>query len=185
MRFSAIILGLSISLGSATFAMAGECSTLCQGQFYQTATPADIDQQLAEGADINGQDDVGRSPLHFVAQASSDTIAAMLAAGAEVSSEDSLQRQPIHFVSATAAPEVVDVLLQAGADPNARTANDWTLLHGAAKWGRADTIALLLASGAEAGAINEMGEMPYDLIGGNTRVVDTPEFELLRQAKED
>ena len=75
------------------------------------------------------------------------------------------------------------VLLKAGADPNARTANNWTPLHGVAKWGRPETIRVLLDSGADPAAVNDMGETPFDLVGNNTRVLESGEFQVLKEAK--
>ncbi len=177
---------LSVFVFSATalpaFA-AGPCGVLCNAEFYETATPASVEQLVAEGEDVNGKDPMGRSPLHFAGGARADTIRALIAAGADVSAPDSLDRKPIHFVTAAGSPENVVVLLKAGADPNARTANNWTPLHGVAKWGRPEIIRVLLEAGADPGATNDMGETPFDLVGNNTQVLESPEFHVLKEAK--
>ena len=53
--------------------------------------------------------------------------------------------------------EIVGVLLEAGADPNARQSGGWTPLHSAARNGDVASVTLLLASGADPSATNDDG----------------------------
>jgi len=57
---------------------------------------------------------------------------------------------------------VVDYLLEAGADPSARYRDRNTALHAAAFFGRANAASLLLDAGAEVDARNIRGETPLD-----------------------
>ena len=67
---------------------------------------------------------------------------------------------PLHCAS---TPEAVRVLIAAGADVNARDADDATPLHSAAALGRASVVRELLAVGADAAATNRSGRTPLEL----------------------
>ena len=58
---------------------------------------------------------------------------------------------------------VIDALISAGTDPNARNAADNTALHYAAWRGRTGAIAALLAAGANPQARNCYGATPFDI----------------------
>ncbi|XP_054374459.1 protein phosphatase 1 regulatory subunit 16A isoform X4 [Molothrus ater] len=58
---------------------------------------------------------------------------------------------------------LVRLLLDAGADANARDAELWTPLHAAATCGHLRLVQLLLQRGADLLALNSDGNMPYDL----------------------
>ncbi len=51
----------------------------------------------------------------------------------------------------------MEILLAAGADPNARQSGGWTPLHGAAHNGDVASVALLLTAGADPAAVNDEG----------------------------
>ncbi|AZV79271.1 ankyrin repeat domain-containing protein [Parasedimentitalea marina] len=161
---------------------ASNCETLCQAEFYQTATATIVRQLIDDGADVNATDPDGKTPLHWVARATPEAIQALIAAGADVNAKDNLDRTPFHFVSAMAAPEIVVLFLNAGADVNAKTANYWTPLHGVAKFGSPEVVKILLEAGADASATNEMAETPFDLAATNERVKASPEYQILREA---
>ncbi|XP_074745425.1 protein phosphatase 1 regulatory subunit 16A [Strix uralensis] len=59
--------------------------------------------------------------------------------------------------------DVVTVLLEAGADVNARDSELWTPLHAAATCGHLRLVQLLVRRGADLLAVNSDGNMPYDL----------------------
>ena len=60
-----------------------------------------------------------------------------------------------------------------GADPNARQGSGWTPLHSAAHNGDAETVALLLARGADAAATNDEGATVLSMAeeSGNADVI--------------
>lgn len=59
--------------------------------------------------------------------------------------------------------EMVQQLLEAGADVNARDSECWTPLHAAATCGHLHLVELLISRGADLLAVNMDGNMPYDL----------------------
>ena len=167
-------------LGVAGPVFAGDCDTLCDPEFYKTATADGLHQVIEAGADVNARDDVGRVALHWSAGASPAVVSALLQAGADVHARDMYDRTPLHFVSAGGSAENITLLLQAGADVNARTANDWTPLHGVAKFGAPENVALLLAAGADGSAQTQMGETAFVLGQTNARMAGTEALEVLR-----
>lgn len=70
---------------------------------------------------------------------------------------------PLHAAVAGPTPDIVEILLEAGADPNARQESDYTALHEAASKGLDRIVRLLIAHGASKTAVNREGQTPYDL----------------------
>jgi ankyrin repeat protein len=93
------------------------------------------------------------------------TALALIDAGADVNkrSTNDFSVLPLHSAVAGNQDEVIEVLLAAGADVNARQSHGYTPLHGAAQNGADRTVDRLLAAGADAGARNDDGRTPADL----------------------
>jgi uncharacterized protein len=74
--------------------------------------------------------------------------------GADVNAvaENPQRVAPVHAAAVTCDRETMQVLLERGADPNARQQLDYTPLHGAASRGDVDMAKLLLAHGADRNA---------------------------------
>ena len=159
------------------------CTQLCTADFYLSATAQDIQQVIDQGVDVNARDDIGKSALHWVAQAKPAVITALLTAGAEVNAKDKWDRTPLHFVAATGTLENIKLLLEAGAEVNAQTANDWTPIHGAAKFGAAHNVVALLEAGADAAAKTEMGETPFTFAASNPKLEGTEVLKTLEESR--
>ena len=83
----------------------------------------------------------------------------------------------IHHVAGRGWNAVVDVLLDYGADVNAKTEGKFaglTPLHVAAMAGRTETVAMLLSAGADPNAVADDGNAPlhFATIGGFTEVAN-------------
>jgi ankyrin repeat protein len=105
----------------------------------------------------------GFSALHYPAFFGRGEAAAaaqaLLAAGADVNarSDNAFSVLPIHSAVAGGHDEVVAVLVDSGADVNARQRHGWTPLQGAAQNGSLASVEKLLAAGADPAARNDDG----------------------------
>lgn len=66
----------------------------------------------------------------------------------------------LHVAAMRQDPELVEVLLAYGADPNGRSYSFETPLHTAVKYPNSDCIALLIEAGADVGAMSSSGHTP-------------------------
>ena len=87
-------------------------------------------------------------------------VTLLLAHGADpaAAARNDMRVQPLHAAVAARSLECVAVLLDAGADPNARQQQGYTPLMGAASAGRDDLADLLLARGADPALVSEDGK---------------------------
>lgn len=103
-------------------------------------------------ATLDLKDKSGWFAIHHAANAGSAAVVLYLInKGADVNLKTgNLQAQtPLHMCVAEGKYDCAKVLLQRGADVNARDRQKRTPLYKAARWGKADIMALLLAYGAE------------------------------------
>ncbi|MDE2677981.1 MAG: ankyrin repeat domain-containing protein [Gemmatimonadota bacterium] len=144
-----------------------------------------VELLLAAGADANARMNAERTPLHLVAEGTTDgdryrswlgpagrtAAAALLEAGAEVDARDSQGETPLHKAlrqDGDSAVLMVELLLEARADVNARAGDGRSPLHLAASLGRTAAIPVLIEAGAEVDARADDGHTPLHLalLGG-------------------
>ena len=108
------------------------------------------------------------TPLVFAAgEGDIDEVRRLLDAGHDVMERTAAGETPLHVSGIRGAPEVVEALLLAGADPNARTNGGaflkMTPLHWMTHGGHVDGMRLLLEHGANPNLQNVRGETPVDV----------------------
>lgn len=113
-------------------------------------------QDSKNRADVNHQDNFGKSPLHLASRHHSTDLAQLLLDhGATLDARDARDRNALHEASYLGQVMVVGLLLERGAKVDAR--NKWgsTPLHCAAKAGHLEVVQLLLKEGADPNAQDE------------------------------
>lgn len=108
----------------------------------------------------------GFTPLHFAAFfGHADAVRLILEHGAEVDAfgRGWMTGTALHSATSRSRTAVTQLLLEAGANPNARQSQGWTPLHSAAHNGDAAGCALLLDAGADAAATNDEGRSVLEL----------------------
>jgi cytohesin len=113
---------------------------------------------LEKGADPNDRNNAGGAPPMSAKRASERSkggprtqAIALFGLTADVGGT------PLMYAASTGNTDVVKLLIDKGADINARNNGDWTALMLAAQTGALDTVRLLLEKGADANAANEDG----------------------------
>ena len=149
-----------------------------------TRDPATITVLLEAGAALNGRDRSDYTPLHHAAEKGTpDIVRTLLEAGAPVDMRASgfevdwgWDWTPLHLAAeGNPDPEVIRVLLAAGADASARAYYGQTPLHLAAANGNPAVAAALLEAGADVSAREWMGRTPLHAAAaanGNPAVID-------------
>jgi uncharacterized protein len=94
-----------------------------------------------------------------------DAARVLLGAGAAVDAVamDPQRVTPLHSAAAGRHPDIVSLLLEHGADPNARQRGGWTPLHAAAQNGDSSSVEALLAAGADPVTRHDAGSSAADL----------------------
>ncbi len=108
----------------------------------------------------------GFTPLQlatFFAEAATAKLLLQRGADVELVSKNASGLRAIHSAAAGGSTEIVERLLLAGADPNARQQGGFTALQAAAGSGRVDMVRVLLAHGADKEARNDAGRSARDL----------------------
>jgi ankyrin repeat protein len=127
--------------------------------------PEIIAALIEAGADVNGRDNDGETPLTLAARYSDNpkVVAALIEAGADVNGRDGDGETPLMRACYYNYPEIIAALIEAGADVNARDDNGKTPLMRACYYNYPEIIAALIEAGADVNARDNDGKTPLTL----------------------
>ncbi|MCA9284751.1 MAG: ankyrin repeat domain-containing protein [Phycisphaerales bacterium] len=127
---------------------------------------------LAAGAVVDRRDQSGMTPLHMAAAfGNAATVALLIDAGANVAAADFNGLTPLMWAAGIGDAKGVELLLQAKADLNATDLiwGDDALIR-AARAGNTESVAALLAAGADVNRVNQIGSTALHAAAANARV---------------
>jgi len=120
-----------------------------------------VDFLLKNGADVNAEDRFGNTPLEdAIASKSSEIIEMLRAKGAKMGNRFDSIAQDLCFAAHTNNVEQLQILIEAGADPNATNFDQRTAMHVAASDGHVKVVEALLAAGASFNVLDRFGNTP-------------------------
>ena len=132
----------------------------------------EVRAQIEKGADVNGEDQDGRTALMLAAfNGHTDTVRLLLVSGARVDTRNAAGRTALMHASSGPYAETVRLLLERKADPNlADNVEKWTALMFAAGEGQTEVVKLLLKHGADASIKDVDGDTALDFARKNKHV---------------
>ena len=123
----------------------------------------EFDKRKYIDPNVNAQDDSGNPTLFFSAVKKGDfpTAAELVRKGADVNAKD--ERTPLHFAAENNSKEIGELLINNGAEVNAKDYEGWTPLHLAAAHNSKDIGEILISNKAEVNAKNAWQDSPLSL----------------------
>ena len=95
----------------------GQCTNLCEQEWWQKAKVNDIIVELDRGLDMSDRDLGGSTMLHWAAGFGvPDVVLALLTTNIGINDVDNYGHTPLHWAVLTGSSEIIVGLLEAGAD---------------------------------------------------------------------
>ena len=134
-----------------------EGERLFDPEFWKSATPKDLQNELTKGSGLQARDEDGETLLHYAAFYNENpaVVKTLLEAGANLEAQTKIGEfvggslTPLHRAAENGNPAVVTALLEAGADIEARGEGGETPLHMAAQNENPAVVTVLLEAGAD------------------------------------
>ncbi|WP_409347125.1 ankyrin repeat domain-containing protein [Paenibacillus sp. MBLB4367] len=132
------------------------------GTLIQAAERGDttaVKRLLKEGADIDAQDDLGRTPVLAATHGKhAETVKALLEAGADIDKQDNRRDNPFLYAGAERLLDIVKLAIEAGANTKLTNRFGGTALIPASERGHVDVVKELLTnSDVDVNHINNLG----------------------------
>ena len=131
--------------------------------------------ELPEDARITALSSDGFTALHLASFFSHVEMAReLIERGADVNATaaNPSRVQPLHSAAAGQSTQIIALLLDHGARPDARQHGGWTALHAAAKSGDAEMARALLAHGADPESAADDGQTARSLAAGRPELME-------------
>lgn len=123
---------------------------------------------------VGGQDELGRTPLHWACATGNGKLAGLFASQTDIDATESRGKTALHISTAHDQEDTVLLLLSHRANVNATSDGGWTPLHNACDKGCEGIVRILLNEGAHPNAQLLNGVTPLHLAaqGGHREVVE-------------
>ncbi|XP_042220030.1 ankyrin repeat domain-containing protein 49-like [Homarus americanus] len=96
-----------------------------------------------------------------------------------ISATDSDGYTPLHRAAYSDFPDIIKLLLSAGASVNAKTVDGWSALHSACRWNHFDCVVILIDGGSDVNGVTNSGQTPLHVAAINPQAHQTLQLLLM------